>query len=162
VDVEGHATAVDAVGPGGAIPLPEADDMSVAGYAADDALLCLLPRRSMRTAVEAGAPSSAQIVALYAAALDRLERIAQARSRSTAQARVAALLCALADTLCPPRRLTCVPAALQQRDLAALLGMRHESVCRAVGAFVRHEALSRTGEGIRLVDRAYLEAAQSR
>jgi CRP-like cAMP-binding protein len=115
----------------------------------------------MRTAIEAGATPSAQIVALYASALDRLERIAHARSRSTALARVAALLCALADTLSPPRRLAYVPAALQQRDLAALLGMRHESVCRAVGTLARHGAVSRTGDGIALIDRAHLEATHA-
>jgi hypothetical protein len=140
------------------MPLSEGGDASNAGYAAADALLCLCPRRPLRTAIDAGAPTSAQVVALYSAALDRVERIARARSRPTALARVAALLCALADTLSPPRRLACLPAALQQRDLAALLAMRHESVCRAIQTLIRRGGLDRTAEGLRLLDRAQLEA----
>jgi len=159
VDADGSATAIDVIGPGGAIPVSEGGDASNSGYAVDDALLCLCPRRPLRAAIDAGAPTSAQVVALHAAALDRVERIAQARSRSTAIARVAVLLCALADTLSPPRRLTCFPAALQQRDLAALLALRHESVCRAMSALARRGALVRTDEGIRLLDRARLQAA---
>ncbi len=158
VDADGSATAVDAVGPGCALPLSEGGDASNAGYAAGDALLCLYPRRHLQTAVDAGAPTSSQVVALYAAALDRVERIAQARGRPTALARVAALACALADTLSPPRRLTCLPAALQQRDLAALLAMRHESVCRAIQVLTRRGALRRTDQGLHLLDRRQLEA----
>ncbi len=161
VDAEGSATALDAVGPGGAIPLPEGGDASHAGYAAGDTLVCLYPRAPLCLAVDAGAPASAQMVALYGAVLDRVERIAYARSRPKARARVAALLCVLADTLSPARRLDCLPAALQQRDLAALLAMRHESVCRVIQGFARQGAVSRTDEGIRLLERTQLEAAQS-
>src|SRR5208282_81737 len=105
------------------------------GYAADDALVCLLPRPALKGALDAGAPSAAHVVNLHLAALERVERIADARGRATALGRVAALLCALSDTLAPPRRLDAVPAALQQRDMAGLLTMRHESVCRALGVF---------------------------
>jgi hypothetical protein len=157
VDADGSVTALDAIGPGGAMPLSEGGDASYAGYAADDALLCLCPRRPLRAAIDAGAPAAAQVVTLYSAALDRVERIVRARSRPTALARVASLLCVLADTLSPPRRLECVPAALQQRDLAALLAMRHESVCRAIKCLARRRVLARTGEGIRLLDRTQLE-----
>jgi DNA-binding IclR family transcriptional regulator len=95
---------------------------------------------------------------LYTQTLDRLERIAQARSRPSALARVAALLTALADTLSPPRRLPCIPAALQQRDLAALLAMRHESVCRAIQDLAREGLVRRDHEGLHLRDRERLEA----
>jgi hypothetical protein len=159
VDRHGAATAVDAVGPGGALPLSEGGDTSCAGYAAVDALLCLCPRRPLRAAIDAGAPTSGQVVALHAAALDRVERIAGARCRPTAVARVAALLCALADTLSPPRRLACIPAALQQRDLALLLSMRHESVCRALTVLAQRGTLTRSDDGIRLLDRPRLETA---
>jgi hypothetical protein len=161
VDAEGAATAIDAVGAGGAMPLPDSEDGTTAAYAAADALLCLRPRHPPRTGMDASGPASAQVVALYAAALDRVERITQARSRPSALGRVASLLCTLADTLSLPRRLTFVPAALQQRDLAALLSMRHESVCRAVQTLVRQGVVSRREEGIRLLDRSRLEAAQS-
>jgi len=159
VDSQGSATAVDAVGPGGAVPLSEGGDASSSGYAADDALLCLCPRRPLSAAVDAGAPMSSQVVALHAAALDRVERLAVARFPTSAVARVAALLCALADTLSPPRRLPCVPAALQQRDLAALLSMRHESVCRSLGVLERRGAIERCEDGIRLLDRPRLESS---
>lgn len=157
VDADGVAVAIDAVGPGGAIPLSEGD-AGCGGYAVGDVLLCLCPRRVLREAVDAGAPTSAHVVALHAAALDRVERIAQARGRARAVARVAALLCVLADTMSPPRRPMLIPAALQQRDLAALLAMRHESVCRAMRVLARRGALLRTDDGIRLLDRAGLEA----
>lgn len=157
VDADGAAIAVDAVGPGGAMPLSEGGDTSNSGYAVDDALLCLCPRRRLREAVDAGAPTSAQVLSLHTAALDRVERIAQARSRPTAIASVAALLCVLADTLSPPRRLASLPACLQQRDLAALLAVRHESVCRAMQSLARRGAVARTSDGIRLLDRARLE-----
>jgi hypothetical protein len=159
IDPHGSATAIDAVGPGGALPLSEGGDASCSGYAATDALLCLCPRRPLRAAIDAGAPTSGEAVALHTAVLDRVERIASARCRPTAVARVAALLCALADTLSPPRRLACVPAALQQRDLAALLSMRHESVCRALAVLAHRGTLARTDDGIRLLDRARLETA---
>jgi len=159
VDSHGSATAVDAVGPGGAMLLSEGGDASSSGYAADDVLLCLCPRRTLRATIDAGAPGSSQIVELHAASLDRVERIAAARCRATAVARVAGLLCVLADTLSPPRRLTRIPAALQQRDLAALLSMRHESVCRALGVIARRGAVERTVDGFRLLDRRWLETA---
>jgi hypothetical protein len=157
VESHGAATAIDAIGPGGAVPLSEGGDSGNSGYAAEDALICLCPRRPLRAEIDAGAPTAPQVVGLHIAALDRVERIAAARSAPTAVARVGALLCTLADTLSPPRRLALVPAGLQQRDLAALLSMRHESVCRALGVLERRGALQRTGEGIRLLDRTRLE-----
>ncbi len=159
VDAGGTATVVDVVGPGGVIPLPAAADGGAPGYAAADALVCLCPRRPLRLAIDAGAPMAGQIVGLHAAALERVERIAEARSRGGAVERVAALICALSDTLAPPRTLDLIPAALQQRDLAAVLAMRHESVCRALARLERRGALLRERDGIRLLDRGKLEAS---
>ncbi len=156
VDPEGAAAAVDAIGPGGAVPLFDDDSASSSGYAADDALLCLVPRQPLSDAVDAGAPTAAEVVALHRAALDRVERIAQARNRPTAVERLGALLCALADTLSPPQRLECIPSALQQRDLAALLSMRHESVCRATRILQAQGGIERTDRGIHLKNRALL------
>ena len=158
IDAQGTATAIDAVGPGGAIPLMEGGDASNSGYAVEDALLCLCPRPTLSAAIDGGAPTSAQIVGLHLAVLDRVERIAGARSSTTAILRVGTLLCALADTLSPPRRLTCIPAGLQQRDLAALLSLRHESVCRALRTLEDRGAIERTNDGIRLANRSGLEA----
>jgi CRP-like cAMP-binding protein len=159
VDAGGSATSVDAVGPGGAAPLLDSGEATSGGYAADDSLVCLLPKAALKGALDAGAPTAGHVVTLHLAALERVERIADARGRSTAHGRVAALLCALADTLAPPRRLDTVPVALQQRDMASLLTMRHESVCRALGALERRRWLVRGSEGIRLLDRPHLEAA---
>lgn len=159
VDAYGAATAIDALGPGAAAPLSEGGEVSAGGYAADDALICLCPRRSLRAAVESAAPTASDVIALHASALERIERMAESRGRSTALARVASLLCALADTLSPPRHLDLIPATLQQRDLAALLAMRHESVCRALGTLERRKALLRGDDGIRILDRAMLESA---
>jgi CRP-like cAMP-binding protein len=156
LDADGSATAVDVVGPGGAMLLSDGGDASHTGYAVDDALLCLCPRRRLQDAIDAGAPTSAQVVSLISAALDRVERIAQARSRPNATSRLASLLWALSETLSPPRQLACIPAALQQRDMAALLAMRHESVCRAMRFLERRGTLARTGEGVRLLDRERL------
>ena len=155
----GSAVAVDAIGPGGAAPLLDSGEATSGGYAADDALVCLIPKSALRGALDAGAPSASYIVTLHLAALERVERIADARGRTTATGRVAALLCALADTLALPRRLDTVPAALQQRDMAALLAMRHESVCRALGVLEGRRWLARGGDGIRVTDRARLETA---
>jgi hypothetical protein len=158
VDANGSATAVDAIGPGGAVPVPDAAETGTSAYAADDALVCLCQKPALTTAVDAGAPTAGQVVSLHMAALERVERIAEARSRGTALARVAAVLCALADTLSPPRRLEVIPAALQQRDLAQLLALRHESVCRAFGVLERRQAIRRSPDGTHIVDRAQLEA----
>ena len=70
-----------------------------------------------------------------------------------------ALLLALADTLSPPKMTAVIPSSLQQRDMAALLGLRHETVCRAVAQLVSRGALQRDTEGFRIVDRALLTAA---
>jgi CRP-like cAMP-binding protein len=158
LDSDGCATAVDVVGPGGALWLPEGGDASHTGYAVDDALLCLCPRRRLRETIAAGGAPSAEVLGLLGAELDRVERIAQARSRSSAVARVAALLCALSETLAPPRRLGSIPPALQQRDMAGVLAMRHESVCRAMTTLERRGVLARTDDGVRLLDRDRLAA----
>ena len=157
VDVNGSATAIDAVGPGGAIPLSDGDAGN-AGYAASEALICLCPSGVLASAIDGGNPSARDVVGLLRAALDRVERISDARSRRTAVGRVAAALCTLADTLSSPRRLEVIPAALQQRDLAGLLAMRHESVCRVMRALERSGAVAKTTGGARIVDRAKLEA----
>lgn len=161
VDAHGHATAIDAIGPGGAMPLGDRDDGGTCGYAADDALVCVCPKTIVHRAVDAGGGGARDVVRLHAMALERVEKIADARSRASAVACVATLLCALADTLSPPRRLPVVPAALQQRDLAALLAMRHESVCRAIAHLVRRGAISKEAEGLRITGRQALEAVAS-
>lgn len=158
VDASGGATAIDAVGPGGLLPLRDAGKRGAATYAASHALLCILSARDLADALGRSPVTARDVLALQSHALDRIERLADARGRKTAAARVAALLVALAETLTPRRRLDVVPADLQQRDLAALLGLRHESVCRELGKLERAGVVVREPEGVRIADRAKLEA----
>lgn len=157
VDAHGRATAVDIAGAGSAIPFGTAEDSSA--YAVDDAMLCLCPIRTLESAVDAGRYEARDVVKAQAGIIARVERIAEARGRDSTRSRVASLLLAISDTLSPSRRLDVVPAAIQQRDLAALLAMRHETVCRSVTALVREGALARTPHGLRVVDRNQLELA---
>lgn len=154
VDVSGRATAIDVAGPGGLAPLSESVSSGSmtdgAAYAASETKLCLAPRGTTAAAAERTPRLALDLLALHAAAMDRVERIADARSRPTARARVAALLCALEGA---------VPlGALQQRDVAAVLALRHESVCRAMRALERAGAIARDASGPRIVERAGLEA----
>ncbi len=90
---------------------------------------------------------------MQAAALDRVERIAHARGSATVGKKVAALLAALCDTLSPPRTRIDLPAGLQQRDMAKLLGVRHESFCRALARLHSHGVISKEGGVISILDR---------
>jgi CRP-like cAMP-binding protein len=162
VDRHGRAVAIDAVGPGGLVPLGNGrarGATSVAGgYAASDALVCLCPTEVMTGALDEHAPTAGDMLRLEEQARERIERIAEARGCADVSARFGTLLCALADTLSPGRRREVVPADLQQRDLASLIGVRHESVCRALGGLVKRGIVAREDDGIRLVDREQLGA----
>jgi CRP-like cAMP-binding protein len=157
LDAQGRATAIDVVGPGGAFPITDEGD-GTTGYAVDDAMLCLCPSPVLDATVDGGSKGARAVVRAQAAVLTRVERIAEARGRASAEARIAALLVTIADTLCD-RPLTSVPAAIQQRDLAALVAMRHESVCRVIAALSKRVVIERTPQGLRIADRAALEAA---
>jgi CRP-like cAMP-binding protein len=163
-DARGRVTAVDVVGPGGVFPIEQrraaAQDSSMAaGYAATRTLICLCDGESIFGSLRAGGETALDLHNLYADALYRMERLADARARPNTDARVAALLCALVDTLAPhvdpnPR----VPAGFLQRDLAALLSMRHESVCRVLRAFGERGFISRDTDGMQILDRQQLAA----
>ncbi len=157
VDSLGRATALDALGPGSAMPVGGADDSGATGYAASAAMVCLCPTGALHHAVDASPSGAHDVVDAQSTMLERVERIADARGRPRAITRVAQLLCTLSDTLCASRRLSVIPADLQQRDLAALLALRHESVCRALGSLTRRRVVQRDALGVRIVDRAALE-----
>ena len=157
IDAHGHATAVDVAGPGSSFPITDEGD-GTTGYAVTDAMLCLCPSPVLRATVDGGKTGARDVVAAHAAVLARVERIAEARSRARASSRVAGLLVTIADTL-TDRRLTSIPAALQQRDLASLVALRHESVCRILASFSRRGLVERTPQGLHIADRAALEAA---
>lgn len=159
VDAQGRATAVDAAGPGCLVPLAQGSGPTgTAAYAATRLLVCLCPNDVVDREVERNEHHAApDLIRMQREAITRLERIADARGRSTVQSKVAALLCTLSDTLSPPRRRTRIPSGLQQRDMALLVGVRHESVCRALGQLERKGAVRREPDGIRITDRALLE-----
>lgn len=154
IDAHGGATTIDVAGPGCILPL--ARDVGATGYTVTDSLVCLCPRGTLDAALDG--PSARDLIRMQAAALERVDRLADARSRATAATKVGALLCALADTLSPPRTLRVIPRGLHQRDLAALLAMRHESVCRVMRTLYETGALARGPEGIEITDRSQLEA----
>lgn len=161
VDAAGRAASIDIAGPGSALPIGgplggESDD-GAGGYAVDAAMLCLCPSSAFDEAVGGGATNARGVVNAQTTILRRVERITEARSRSSATARVAALLVAIGDTLSPGRVLSEIPEAIQQRDMASLLALRHESVCRSVASLESKGLVRRGDGGLVLVDRAGLE-----
>jgi CRP-like cAMP-binding protein len=160
-DAHGRAIAVDAVGAGGLVPLAMASgggDANAGGYAVNDVLLCACPTESMRASMDVDRQTPRDVVELHAQALDRMERLVDARGRMTVIERVAATLLALADSLSPFRRTDVITADLQQTDLAALVSARQETVCRALCELERHGLIARDAEGIHVIDRHRLEA----
>lgn len=159
IDAHGRATAIDIAGAGSALPIASRDDDGSTGYAVVDAMLCLCPSSVLTASVDRGKEGARSVVTANAAVLARVERIAEARGRPTASSRVGALLVAIADTLSTGRRLESIPSSIQQRDIASLLALRHESVCRVVTCFTRTGALKKTAQGLQIVDREALDAA---
>jgi CRP-like cAMP-binding protein len=147
IDEEGVATAIDVVGPGGAILLTDKGG-AASGYAVSESMVCLCPDEKLNHC--SALPTALDMVRLHASALERMDRLADARNRPNAHARVAALLGTLAEVLTPPRRLDVIPSQLQRRDLAALLGLRHESVSRTLSDLERDGVVKRTPDGLAL------------
>jgi CRP-like cAMP-binding protein len=162
VDATGRATVIDVVGPGSALAF--AHRPGVTAFAAGPALLCACPTARLEEGLAGpdGAGLARELLWLQQAALARMERLADARGRPTVGERVAALLCALADGLSAPRKLDLLPGDLRQRELGALLAIRHESVCRELRRLERVGVVRRTSEGLELVDRAALEGGGAR
>jgi CRP-like cAMP-binding protein len=160
VDPQGRASAVDALGPGCVLPLglPGHSTSIPSGYAATRLLVCLCPQEVFERSLARDERTARDLIRLQQQTIERLERITDARSRSNVESRVAALICALADTLSPHRSRSRIPSELQQRDMAALIGVRHETVCRVLGTLESRGALERSAEGLRILDRDQLEA----
>jgi CRP-like cAMP-binding protein len=160
-DAAGRATSIDAVGPGCCFPLDtsagSSDDSSTSGYALTPALVCLSDDETIQRGLADGGPGALALHKLHSETTARIERLADARGRPGTVSKVAALLCVLADTLRPVDDPSArVSAEFQQRDLAGLLSIRHESVCRALRAFVQQGLVSRDNTGIVLNDRPRL------
>lgn len=144
VDGRGNHTAIDVVGPGALLPLSSSGDGSVpSGFAATRALVCLCPHEAID---ESSAPTSLafDLMRLHQEALERVERIADARGRETAAEKVAALVGVLSEFRNGRQGTRGLPDGLQQRDIAALLQLRPETVCRVLKSFEaepKHERL---------------------
>lgn len=123
-DVGGGRTAVDAAGRGSYVPLSLARGCT--GYAASRVLLCVY-RESSLEAIANHAELGMELMGLASETLERVERIADARGRPSAAERIDALRSALREWLGPSGF-----DDLRQRDVAALLGMRVETVCRTL------------------------------
>jgi len=135
-DPDQGRTAVDAAGRGAYVPLGLTRGGT--GYAASRVLMCVYPSASLDgLTVQDGL---GDLMKLAGETLERVERIAEARGRATAADRVAALHNTLEG---------CFGAHafedLLQRDLAALLGIRTETVCRVLRKRVRAEEPSDEG-----------------
>lgn len=162
VDSAGRSTIIDVVGPGSVLAFSHRP--GVTAFAAGPVMLCACPTDRLEDALAGphGSALAREFLSLQQLALERLERLADARNRATVGARIAALLCALADGLSAPRRLAHLPSELRQRDFGALLAIRHESVCRELRRLERAGVVRRVPEGLQLVDRAALEEAGGR
>lgn len=145
-DGQGRPVAVDAVGPGQGYRTGGGS-----GYAVERTLLCV--RTGLGDSNDDLVPRMGDVLMQ---SIDRMEQLMLARARPTAESRVSALLCALQQVL-GPRGEHRIPSDLLQQDMAALLSMRHESVCRALRALREHGVISRDSDGIRIVDRAQLQ-----
>lgn len=152
VDARGRVVTIDAAGIGNVVPIDAEGGARI--WAVTDSVLCLLPTHVADRWSEL---RGADVTGVMRTILERVERIAEARGRNTSISRAAMLLCVLADTLTPSPR-THVPAELPQRTIAALAGIRQESVCRAIKRLLKRGVIERDGRGLRIVDRAALEA----
>ena len=166
VDIDGTRTAIDVVGPGGCFVLDRAVHASgeprIAAYAVTRALLCTCNEAAISAVIERGGRDALELYALVREARLRGERLAAARARGSAGARVAALLCALAEDRSSHRGELRIPGEFQYRDFAHLVSLRHESVCRALRAFTRQGLIARDADGITIRDRALLDSAGTR
>lgn len=157
MDAKGRSVAVDVAGPGSLVPLcpiGEGGDATTRAFAVTESLLCLCPTGDeLRWCNDLGA----DLLHLHRRALDRVERLAEARGRKTLVSRVGTLLCTLADVL-HPRPKAHVPADLPQRTLSQLIDVRHESMCRALKQLQKKGLVARDRRGIWILRRSALEA----
>jgi CRP-like cAMP-binding protein len=154
-DENGDTSSVDVAGPGcllttAALP-PLHSRVAISGYAANDALICALSVRVVENVVSGGGDHVRELVALLGASARRVEMISYARSQKDAARAVASLLLTLSSCLAPPAVLSTIPNGLQQRDLAALLGIRHETMSRVITDFEKRGVVARGEDGIQLI-----------
>ncbi|UJR84133.1 Crp/Fnr family transcriptional regulator [Sandaracinus amylolyticus] len=151
-DASGETAAIDCAGPGAYVAMPSGGEPRDLGYAATDLMVCLCPRDVAEHFLAHDPAHARDVITGMGQALERMERLAFARAQSTAERRVATLLAAIADTMAPPRRKERLPHGLQQRDLARLAGVRHESFCRVLGELERRGLVRRDRDGLEILD----------
>jgi len=142
-ELDGVSIAIDCVGPRSLVPL-HAHGTEV-GYAASDTLVCLYPRHLLRQAVSEDAALGLEVVEGLQKALDRVERLAEARGHAMAEQRIARVLAVLSE------HQDHLHGGIQQRDLARLAGVRHESVCRFLAKLTRDGTIHRD-DGLLFID----------
>ncbi len=153
MDARGDRVAVDAAGPGCLLPLRMASGADAStGYAASRLIVCVYPYPTLDPNV-ADEPTLRDLLRLQQQAIDRLERIAAARGRSSAVDQVLSLLEALLESIAPLRDGEPRPVAISQRDMALLLRLRPETVCRALRTLERKGAIGRTPDGWTVADK---------
>ncbi|MCA9605442.1 MAG: Crp/Fnr family transcriptional regulator [Myxococcales bacterium] len=159
LDEMGRATAIDAAGPGCLFPIEHRDEGKssiTCDYAATDLMVCLCPAPLLDEVLDESRQAGRDLLALQLDAMERVERLTQARGAPTVQERVAMLLVVLSETLSPPRTRERLPPGLQQRDMSKLLGVRHETFCRALKQLEDAGAIHRSHDGLQIVDRERL------
>jgi CRP-like cAMP-binding protein len=163
VSQDGNRTAVDAVGPGCGFAIDRNSlgqgRLASAAYAVTRASVSLCDEETFIRALGAGGTMVLQLNRLEREAFERMERLAEARGRASAAAKVGALLCTLAQTLRPGQDDGRVPSEFLQRDLAGLLSIRHESVCRVMRDFIKRGLIERADRAIVLKDMQQLGCA---
>jgi CRP-like cAMP-binding protein len=164
LDRVGRVASIDIAGPSSVIPVAALAEHDTSAYAVDDVMLCLACEETLALAQEAPAPRVGagksgihDLVRAQTMMRERVERIAEARARTAAISRVACLLLAIVDTLTPAQPRPTIPLSVQQRDLAALVALRHESVCRSLAELEARGIIARTSTALVIVDRPRLE-----
>lgn len=150
-DAAGRSVTVDAAGPGALVQMGP-------GYATTRTLVCLTVRDRWASHVASEPTALQDLAAAQTASLDRAERLALSRGGPDVKTKVASLLCTLSDVLAPARGAGDFVQGLNQRDMAALVSVRHESVCRVLKDLERSGLIDREGDELRLVNKSALES----
>lgn len=140
---EGELLTIDLVGAGGAMSLHE--NPPAGGYAATEALVCLLPRQELSSPRD-----STMLHELWIAQgreLARVSGFSAVRAHGSARSRVGALLRTLFEML----EGRTISSALRQTTLASLAGIRRESFCRELSHWIASGAVQIDSNGIHLV-----------